>query len=158
MSENTDDQSFIVVVVGASGDLAKKKTYPALFALFSNSLLPENTCIYGYARSELSDEKFRENIAPRYDIWRHALLSSFMHFQYVRILFIDSFVCSLKGTGDKQAFLSRCFYVHGQYDSQESFSKLDKVLVAKEQSTKFKVNNRVSNILFHYLFPLVFVD
>lgn len=26
---------FTVVVLGASGDLAKKKTYPALFALFS---------------------------------------------------------------------------------------------------------------------------
>ena len=32
-----------VVVVGASGDLARKKTYPALFKLFCMSLLPKHT-------------------------------------------------------------------------------------------------------------------
>ena len=67
MTEVNSQHSYTVVVVGASGDLAKKKTYPALFALYSNSLLPENTLIYGYARSELSDEKFRESITPRYE-------------------------------------------------------------------------------------------
>jgi glucose-6-phosphate 1-dehydrogenase len=30
-----------VVVVGASGDLAKKKIFPALFALYYEGLLPE---------------------------------------------------------------------------------------------------------------------
>jgi hypothetical protein len=32
--------SLSVVVVGASGDLAKKKIFPALFALFYEGLLP----------------------------------------------------------------------------------------------------------------------
>lgn len=32
--------SLTVVVVGASGDLAKKKIFPALFALFYEGLLP----------------------------------------------------------------------------------------------------------------------
>lgn len=58
-------QHLSIVVLGASGDLAKKKTYPALFALFSNNLLPPNTVIYGYARSELDDAKFRESMEPR---------------------------------------------------------------------------------------------
>ena len=52
--------------LGASGDLAKKKTYPALFALFSNNLLPPKTIIYGYARSEMTDAKFRETMEPKY--------------------------------------------------------------------------------------------
>jgi hypothetical protein len=30
-----------IIVLGASGDLAVKKTYPALFALFRHKLLPE---------------------------------------------------------------------------------------------------------------------
>jgi glucose-6-phosphate 1-dehydrogenase len=32
-----------VFVVGASGDLAKKKTYPSLFDLFRHGFLPLNT-------------------------------------------------------------------------------------------------------------------
>lgn len=33
-----------IIVLGASGDLAKKKTYPALFDLFAHGYLP-NRCI-----------------------------------------------------------------------------------------------------------------
>jgi hypothetical protein len=35
-----DESSLCVVVLGASGDLAKKKTFPALFDLFHADLLP----------------------------------------------------------------------------------------------------------------------
>ena len=35
-------QALTVVVIGASGDLAKKKTYPSLFALYCGNLLPEH--------------------------------------------------------------------------------------------------------------------
>jgi hypothetical protein len=48
-----------VVVVGASGDLAKKKTYPALFELYLAGLLPTNILICGYARSRIADADFR---------------------------------------------------------------------------------------------------
>ena len=44
-------QAVTIVVIGASGDLAKKKTYPALFNLFELDLLPKYTRIVGYARS-----------------------------------------------------------------------------------------------------------
>ncbi|KAL0087797.1 glucose-6-phosphate dehydrogenase [Phycomyces blakesleeanus] len=37
--------SVTIIVLGASGDLAKKKTYPALFGLFRNGFLPKNTHI-----------------------------------------------------------------------------------------------------------------
>lgn len=51
-----------VVVVGASGDLAKKKIFPALFALYHQGLLPKSIQIVGYARSKSSDDEFREKI------------------------------------------------------------------------------------------------
>lgn len=51
-----------VVVLGASGDLAKKKTYPALFELFRHDFLPENLDVIGYARSKLSDEDLRTKL------------------------------------------------------------------------------------------------
>lgn len=53
-----------VVVVGASGDLAKKKTFPSLLNLFADRLLPSATSIYGYARSDFSDDELRDRIKP----------------------------------------------------------------------------------------------
>jgi glucose-6-phosphate 1-dehydrogenase len=41
----------VIVVLGASGDLAKKKTFPALFALYSQGHLPKDVHIVGYART-----------------------------------------------------------------------------------------------------------
>ncbi len=54
-----EGDSLTVIVVGASGDLAKKKTYPALYELHLAGLLPPGTIITGYARSKLSNEKLR---------------------------------------------------------------------------------------------------
>ena len=49
-----------IVIFGASGDLAHRKLLPALYHLFLEGLLPASFAIVGYARSELSDEEFRE--------------------------------------------------------------------------------------------------
>lgn len=38
---NKDKSSVTITVVGASGDLAKKKIFPALFALYYEDCLPE---------------------------------------------------------------------------------------------------------------------
>lgn len=45
-----------VVVLGASGDLAKKKIYPALFALYYEGMLPPHFIVVGYSRTEMSDK------------------------------------------------------------------------------------------------------
>jgi len=47
------------VVMGASGDLARKKIYPTLWALFRDKLIPAGTVIFGYARSKLTIEEIR---------------------------------------------------------------------------------------------------
>ena len=39
--EDWDHSALSICVLGASGDLAKKKIYPALFALFYEGMLPE---------------------------------------------------------------------------------------------------------------------
>jgi glucose-6-phosphate 1-dehydrogenase len=51
-----------IVILGASGDLAKKKTFPSLFGLFKEGLLPQHTKIYGFARQQMELEKFREHL------------------------------------------------------------------------------------------------
>jgi glucose-6-phosphate 1-dehydrogenase len=47
-----------VVILGASGDLTKRKLGPALFHLMKSDLLPDLCSFIGVARSELSDEQF----------------------------------------------------------------------------------------------------
>ena len=53
-----------IVVIGASGDLAKKKTYPALLKLFAGGLLPAHCTIVGTARSKYTNEEFRAKLGP----------------------------------------------------------------------------------------------
>ncbi|MCR2807910.1 glucose-6-phosphate dehydrogenase [Paenibacillus soyae] len=50
------------VLFGATGDLAKRKIYPALFNLFLDGKLPEAFSLIGLGRRELTDESFRANV------------------------------------------------------------------------------------------------
>ncbi len=52
----------ILVIFGASGDLTSKKLMPALYSLAVRQLLPERFGIVGAARSEESDDEFRERM------------------------------------------------------------------------------------------------
>ncbi|CAL8463105.1 g2639 [Coccomyxa elongata] len=121
-SDTTDwsNDALSVVVVGASGDLAKKKIYPALFALYVEGHLPEYFSIFGYARSKMSDEEFREYIG-------------------------GSLTCRLsdgENCGDKfDKFLERCFYQPGQYASEDDFKTLSGRLteVEKEREKAHRV-------------------
>ena len=54
------EEPHIFVIMGASGDLAKKKIYPTLWWLYRDRLLPSNTVFIGYARSGLTVGKIRE--------------------------------------------------------------------------------------------------
>lgn len=56
IGETTDGESTVTVtVVGASGDLAKKKIFPALFALFYEGCLPKVNIISVVSMCILSD-------------------------------------------------------------------------------------------------------
>ncbi len=52
-----------IVIIGATGDLAKRKLLPALYNLHLGGLLPRNGHIIGYARRPLSDAEFRDSAA-----------------------------------------------------------------------------------------------
>ena len=55
-------QPCTVVIFGASGDLAKRKLIPALYRLVQERLLPAEFAIVGLARTQMSDEEFREKM------------------------------------------------------------------------------------------------
>jgi glucose-6-phosphate 1-dehydrogenase len=58
-----DEASVSITVVGASGDLAKKKIFPALFALYYEDCLPKHFSIFGYARSKMTDAELRDMVS-----------------------------------------------------------------------------------------------
>ncbi|KAH1098473.1 hypothetical protein J1N35_015394 [Gossypium stocksii] len=122
---NENESAVSITVVGASGDLAKKKIFPALFALYYEDCLPKHFTIYGYARSKMTDAELRHMVSKTLTC---------------RIDKREN--CSEK----MDQFLKRCFYHSGQYDSEENFAQLDKKLKKHE-------GGRVSNRLFYLSIP-----
>eukprot|EP01084_Bolivina_argentea_P057285 104679_1 len=55
--------SLTIIVFGASGHLAKTKTYPALYDLFCEGVFPPNVRIVGYARSNLNKQNFHKKVS-----------------------------------------------------------------------------------------------
>jgi glucose-6-phosphate 1-dehydrogenase len=60
----------ILTIFGASGDLTQRKLMPALYSLAVRQLLPEQFAVVGAARSEVSDDDFRERM--REAVQKHA--------------------------------------------------------------------------------------
>ena len=60
-------QAFSLVIFGASGDLTRRKLFPALYALAHDKLLPERFAVIGFARRELSHEAFRAEMRAAVD-------------------------------------------------------------------------------------------
>lgn len=97
-------KTHIFAIIGASGDLAKRKLYPSLWRLYVNKLLPEKTIIIGYARSELTLEHLKERTQS-----------------YIKVK-----------RGQKRRF--RDFwkmnhYIKGSYDALEDFGFLNKQMI-----------------------------
>lgn len=55
-------QAFSLVIFGASGDLTRRKLFPALYALAHDNLLPERFAVIGFARREKSHQAYREEM------------------------------------------------------------------------------------------------
>lgn len=52
----------VLVIFGASGDLAQRKLVPAVFDLFRGGYLPDNFALLGASRTDFTDEGFREKV------------------------------------------------------------------------------------------------
>ncbi|KAL0395751.1 UNVERIFIED_CONTAM: Glucose-6-phosphate 1-dehydrogenase, cytoplasmic isoform [Sesamum calycinum] len=99
-----------IIVLGASGDLAKKKTFPALFNLYRQGFLQSNEVyIFGYARTKISDDELRDRIRGYLPHGKD-------------------------GTEDVSNFLQLIKYVSGSYDDPEGFKALDKAISEHEIS------------------------
>ncbi len=112
----------VVVIFGASGDLAHKELIPSLFALNCQKLMPEQCAVIGFSRSEFSDDSFRKEM-----------------FEAVKK---DS-IC---GEDKWNEFAKNLFYISGNFkdDPSKSYGDLKKKI--KEIQKKLDLPD---NILFH---------
>lgn len=60
MKKDIQDQA--LVIFGASGDLTYRKLVPAIFDLYKQGSLPKNFAVLGVARTEFSDDEFRNKM------------------------------------------------------------------------------------------------
>ncbi len=91
---------FILTIFGASGDLAKLKLFPALYALAEANQLPKEFYIIGYARTTKTDQEFKKE-------------------------FTES-IKSVHKTNPKilESLAKNVHYVTGQYDNLNDFKNL----------------------------------
>ncbi len=54
----------VIVIFGASGDLAARKLIPALYELDVVGTLPRETCVLGVSRTLMSDDAWRDHLQP----------------------------------------------------------------------------------------------
>ena len=60
ITEMPEIQPHVFVIFGASGDLARRKLIPALYHLMQDEDVAQNCFVLGTARTDWSDERFRE--------------------------------------------------------------------------------------------------
>ncbi|MCX5895265.1 MAG: hypothetical protein NTZ51_05470, partial [Proteobacteria bacterium] len=94
----------IIVIIGASGDLATRKLAPALYKLYINDRLPDPFLIIGCGRTALNNESFRDRM-------KDALMS-----------------LSTVDAAQWQRFAGNLYYQTLHYDSLQSFKDLARTL------------------------------
>ena len=109
MSRERSVRPLAITVIGATGDLAVRKIFPALFALDARDALPPETRLFGFARSALSDEAFRDRIAPG-----------------LRCEELPGGICNER----RREFLPRCRFMQGNYERPDDFARLRREVAA----------------------------
>lgn len=114
LKETLSSDACTIIVFGASGHLAKTKTYPALYDLFCEGVFPDDVNIVGYARSKLTKKDFDKKISIK-----------------------------LKGN-TVEMFLNRCTYFSGKgYDDDESYKLFAEYIDKLEDNKYGKRSNRI---------------
>lgn len=116
---NMDPMSFILF--GATGDLAKRKIYPALFNLYMDNKLPEAFSVIGVGRETLNKKEFQSTVIDSlYEFSRH----------------------STDDKAKKLAFVQKLSYVSVDVTQEESFNELKAFVEGQEEGAGLG-NNRI---------------
>ncbi|QSB29000.1 glucose-6-phosphate dehydrogenase [Flavobacterium sp. CLA17] len=109
----------IIVIFGASGDLAKRKLFPAFQNLFLDCRMPEKFQIIALGRAEKSDAEFRDYVLEN--------LKTFSRKSDV----------TNEATKD---FISRITYLRHDIDKEESYHELNSKLTSIDQTFGIRAN------------------
>lgn len=118
LSSNLDytskDATVAIIIIGASGDLARRKTFPSIFSLYERGFLPNSLVIYGYGRSDIQRESLHSKILP----------------------FINTHQTNESSQKVKD-FLKLCYYHRGSgYNDNDAFCKMRESIESKAQNPK----------------------
>ncbi len=124
--------SCIMVIFGATGDLTKRKLIPALYNLAKSKLLPPNFAIIGFAIDNLTTEFFRDRLSKD----------------------IKEFATDSVAMDTWNWLLERIYYVQGDFENPESFENLKKLL------SEVEATHDISGNYCYYLAtsPTFFLD
>ena len=109
----------IIVIFGASGDLAHIKIFPALYSLWEEGFFPESFIIAGFARTKMNDEEFRKSV----------FVSLNSHCRKRPIV-----------EEDFLKFSKHIYYLSSLYDKVESYTELGKFITSKSNEYKIPKN------------------
>ena len=123
--ENPSGQ--VLVIFGASGDLAKRKLLPALFALHCEGFLPKNFAIVGVGRTEMNSDQYRQSRADDIKKFARTTAADFSKLD---------------------AFLSLVEYANFNTDNPNEYSKLADFIEKVRQ-----LKNIPDNITFYFGIP-----
>ncbi len=102
-----------IVIFGASGDLTHRKLLPSLFSLVLAGGMPPHFYIVGVARTEMSDDAFRETVRTSLD------------------------TAGTAGTAaERAAFIKRCYYTSADYNTPSAYAALRDRLASLDKSEK----------------------
>jgi len=90
--ESVSEQGAVYYLFGATGDLARRKLFPALFSLYKEGKLSDNFAVIGLARRPRTNEQFRQDLydsivefcrykADDLDMWNRFI----EHFEYMSL-------------------------------------------------------------------------
>lgn len=116
------------IIFGASGDLTHRKLIPSLFFLYQKALLSEHFYVLGCARTEMDDEGFRASFTDKIKPNKQSASKSSINLI--------------------KSFLSRCFYISGDYNSVDLYIKIKKRI--EELDKKFQ---KEKNHIFYLATP-----
>lgn len=119
---------YTFVVLGASGDLAKKKIYPTLWSIFQQDKFAPNTRIVGFARSKMSQAQLVEKLEP-----------------------------FLKITEEQKAKAQK-FYAINSYVAGDSYSDLPSYKKLDDEILKYEKTSNGNRVYYLALPPSIFKE